>query len=144
MPANSADSQRPQTAGTHAAQENDLRIVLGFVRLAFIEKQVPAAFSQYIAAHYIQHNPYATADGAETSLAMLEGFLGQFPDLTYEVKRAASDGGLVFVHAHVKTNAQDPGAAVVDIFRLEGSHIVEHWDVLQQIDPQAPNPNAPV
>jgi predicted SnoaL-like aldol condensation-catalyzing enzyme len=35
----------------------------------------------------------------------------------------------------------DPGLAVVDIFRLEGEEIVEHWDVLQEVPANPVNPN---
>jgi predicted SnoaL-like aldol condensation-catalyzing enzyme len=30
---------------------------------------------------------------------------------------------------------------VVDIFRVEGDFIVEHWDVLQEVPSQPLNPN---
>jgi predicted SnoaL-like aldol condensation-catalyzing enzyme len=43
----------------------------------------------------------------------------------------------VIVHHHVIRHAGDPGLAVVDIFRVEGGKIVEHWDVLQDV-PEAP------
>jgi len=33
------------------------------------------------------------------------------------------------------------GEAVVDIFRLEGGKVVEHWDVIQSIPEKASNSN---
>ncbi|MGN6657417.1 MAG: nuclear transport factor 2 family protein, partial [Achromobacter mucicolens] len=36
---------------------------------------------------------------------------------------------------------EDRGQAVVDIFRLEGGKIVEHWDVSQEIPENPANKN---
>jgi predicted SnoaL-like aldol condensation-catalyzing enzyme len=35
----------------------------------------------------------------------------------------------------------DPGMAVVDIFRVESGKIVEHWDVMQAVPALAANTN---
>jgi predicted SnoaL-like aldol condensation-catalyzing enzyme len=35
----------------------------------------------------------------------------------------------------------DPGLAVVDIFRVAGKYIVEHWDVLMEVPARPVNPN---
>ncbi|MDH4874447.1 nuclear transport factor 2 family protein [Pseudomonas sp. BN515] len=126
------------------ATNRSLQLVLDFVQLAFCEKQPRAAFERFVAPDYVQHNPHVPTDGAAASLSFLEGFQAQFPALSYEVKRAASSDDLAFVHAHVRTNADDPGAALVDIFRIENGRIAEHWDVLQSIDPQSPNPRSSV
>lgn len=45
------------------------------------------------------------------------------------------------VHVHVERWPDDPGLAVVDIFRCEAGEIVEHWDVIQEIPAHNPNPH---
>ena len=52
-----------------------------------------------------------------------------------------ADGDLVFIHNHIKLNAQDRGQAAVDIFRIKKGKIVEHWDVIQDIPEKAEKNN---
>ncbi|WP_082344504.1 nuclear transport factor 2 family protein [Pseudomonas sp. P1.8] len=115
-----------------AAPLSNRQVVLEFIHLAFTEKQLRPAFERYVAPSYIQHNPNAP-DGTVAAIQFLEGFQQQFPDARYDVQRVASEDDLVFVHVHARTSADDPGIAVVDIFRLENGRIAEHWDVLQPV-----------
>jgi predicted SnoaL-like aldol condensation-catalyzing enzyme len=46
------------------------------------------------------------------------------------------------MHTHVIRWPDDPGLAVIDIFRLEDGMVVEHWDVFQEVPTQSPNPNS--
>jgi predicted SnoaL-like aldol condensation-catalyzing enzyme len=52
-----------------------------------------------------------------------------------------ADGGFVPLHVHVKFKPEDPGLAIVEIFRLEGGGIVEHWDVRQPVPDASANDN---
>jgi predicted SnoaL-like aldol condensation-catalyzing enzyme len=38
-------------------------------------------------------------------------------------------------------NADDRGMAVIDILRVEGCRVMEHWDVVQPVPAQSANPN---
>ncbi|MFI6401856.1 ester cyclase [Streptomyces sp. NPDC050548] len=87
---------------------------------------------KYLAADLIQHNPNLP-DGRKPLVEFIEGFRKQLPDARFEIKRAASSGDLVFVHTHFRATATDRGSVVVEIFRLEGGLIVEHWDVRDEI-----------
>lgn len=40
----------------------------------------------------------------------------EFPESTAEIKHMGADGDMVFIHNHIKLNAQDRGQAAVDIF----------------------------
>ncbi|MFE2415640.1 ester cyclase [Streptomyces hokutonensis] len=87
---------------------------------------------KYLAADLIQHNPNLP-DGREPLVEFIKGFRKQLPDARFEIKRSASSGDLVFVHTHFRATATDRGSVVVEIFRLEGGLIVEHWDVRDEI-----------
>ena len=61
------------------------------------------------------------------------------PGKALDVKRAIAEGDLVAVHSHVRLRADQPGAAVVHIFRFEEGRIVELWDVGQGVPEDSPN-----
>jgi predicted SnoaL-like aldol condensation-catalyzing enzyme len=98
-----------------------------------------ARVDDYIAPGYIQHSSLA-----EPTVQALKDFLDfvkvQSPGGTHNLKRAFVDGDHVIVHHHVIRHSGDPGLAVVDIFRVAGGKIVEHWDVLQDVPENPVNP----
>ena len=52
------------------------------------------------------------------------------------------DGDYVILHSHWQGLSDNPrGEAVVDIFRLEGGKVLEHWDVIQPIPETSANAN---
>ena len=110
--------------GRNAAE----RTVIGLLEMAFNQKNPAEAFNRYGGPYYRQHNPTAP-DGKDAIIAMLNGWLPTVPGLHYDIKRIVSHGDMVWVHSHVTMGPDDRGQAVVDIFRLEGGKVVEHWDV---------------
>ncbi|MEO6040347.1 MAG: nuclear transport factor 2 family protein [Croceibacterium sp.] len=100
-----------------------------------------AAADRFIAPGYIQHSPLAEP-GRDGLKAFLDLIRGQTPDAVHDVKRAFVDGDHVTVHYHVRRWPGDPGWAVIDIFRVEGGLIAEHWDVIQEVTQGGPNPNS--
>ena len=90
------------------------------------------AVEKYLGPTYTQHNP-AAPDGGEAFIAFVNGYRGQFPQLSVEIKRMIAEGDLVVTHGVIKTSPEDRGTAAADIFRLDGGKIVEHWDVLQVV-----------
>ena len=120
-------------------QEKNKRIVTEFYNLAFNEHEPLRAANIYLAEGYIQHNPHV-ADGRK---GFIEAFSGDTaPDnSTTEFKRFIAENDLVVVHSHGKSKPQDRGVAVVDIFRVTGDLITEHWDVGQKIPETSKNIN---
>jgi predicted SnoaL-like aldol condensation-catalyzing enzyme len=57
------------------------------------------------------------------------------------IRHTIAEGDLVALHALIKSDPQDRGRAVVDIFRVSGQRIVEHWDVAEPIPEAAENPH---
>ena len=121
-----------------ADPETNKQTVLAYLNTAFNEKKPAEAVEKYGGSHYIQHNPQAP-DGFEAFVQFVGGFLEQFPQTSFDIKRAVAEGELVVTHSLLKTSPEDRGTAVADFFRLEDGKVVEHWDVLQPIPESAAN-----
>ena len=87
---------------------------------------------QYLAADLLQHNPNLP-DGLTPLTAFVDGLRAQLPELRFELRRLAADGDLVFAHSHFTAAPGDPGRAVVDVFRIAGGRIAEHWDLNEAV-----------
>jgi predicted SnoaL-like aldol condensation-catalyzing enzyme len=127
-------------ADTAQCRLNPKQLVTRFMTALYIDKQVRKAFETWVDPGYIQHNPMAQT-GRQAAIDFLEPFFSQHPDIHYSIKRVMSDGNLVAVHSHGSFSAEDRGIAVVDILRVEGCKVVEHWDVVQPVPEKAANSN---
>jgi predicted SnoaL-like aldol condensation-catalyzing enzyme len=116
------------------------QIVTRFVTALYVDKQVRTAFETWVDPGYIQHNPMAQT-GRQAAIDFLEPFFAQHPDIHYSIKRIMADGNLVAVHSQGSFSAGDRGIAVVDILRVEGCKVAEHWDVVQPVPEKAANSN---
>jgi predicted SnoaL-like aldol condensation-catalyzing enzyme len=134
-----APAQTDAAASTSAQEEQNKKTVLAFYQAAINDKDFEAA-SVYMGQDYIQHNPMA-ATGPEGLKAFLEFAREETPGFKVEFKRAFADGDYVIIHAHATNGPEDRGSAVMDIFRLEGGKVVEHWDVIQPIPEDPRNQN---
>ena len=133
-------SVAPARAADTAQEEANKKVVLDFYEKAINQKDFEAA-SKHFGNRYVQHNPVA-ADGPEGLKAFL-GFLKEkFPQSRSEIKRVFADGDYVILHVHAVREPGTRGSAIVDIFKLEGGKIVEHWDVIQPIPEKAANNNS--
>ena len=116
------------------------QVVTRFMDEFYIQKKVRSSFERWVDPGYIQHNPFA-ATGRAAAIEFLTKFVEQNPDHHTRIHRIIADGNLVAVHSQVWMKAGDNGAAVVDIFRVSGCRVMEHWDVLQPVPAQAANSN---
>lgn len=99
-----------------------------------------SAIDRYWGPEYHQHNP-GIADGVAGVKAGLGGYFEAFPQLAVVRKRVIAEGDLVAVHSHYVNAPGERGQAVVDLFRVRGGRIVEHWDVLQDVPATSANDN---
>ncbi|MDX3116575.1 nuclear transport factor 2 family protein [Streptomyces scabiei] len=109
-------------------------IVARVLRAAF-DAGDTTVIDRHIRPDYIQHNPLAP-DGPDAMKAFGAAWKQQYPDATYEEKRAITDGDLVLLHSHgvlVPGNPEVPELAIFDLFRFQDGKIAEHWDILQQV-----------
>jgi predicted SnoaL-like aldol condensation-catalyzing enzyme len=116
------------------------QVATEFMTTLYVDKKVRAAFETWVDPGYIQHNPLAQS-GRDAAIGFLEPFFAQHPDISYSIKRIIADGNLVAVHSHGRFAADDRGIAVVDILRIEGCKVVEHWDVVQPVPEKSANQN---
>ena len=116
------------------------QVVTRFMTTLYVDKKARDAFETWVDPGYIQHNPMAES-GRDAAIGFLEPFLAQHPDANYSIKRIIADGSLVAVHSHGSFAPGDRGIAVVDILRVEGCKVVEHWDVVQSVPEKSANSN---
>lgn len=95
---------------------------------------------RYMHRGYVQHSALA-ATGPEGLKSFLDEQHALFPNARIDLKRSFVDGDHVTCHYHVKRFAKDPGLAVIDIFRVDGDRIAEHWEAVQEIPASIPHDN---
>ncbi|MFJ7827751.1 nuclear transport factor 2 family protein [Psychrobacillus sp. NPDC096623] len=101
---------------------------------------VREAFQKYIGPDFLHHNPFFAGDSKSLMIAM-EQNATENATKKLEVKLAIQEKDIVTVYSHIKQRSEDPGAAVVHIFRFKDNQIVEMWDVGQPIPKDSPNEN---
>ena len=118
---------------------NKKDIAASFLQLVASGK-IREAYDKYVHPNFRHHNTYFKGDRESLMIAM-EGAQKKNPNKVLDIKMALEDGDRVAVLSHVKQNLQDRGSAVVHIFRFDGNHVVEMWDLGQQIPENMPNEN---
>ena len=130
----------PAQARAEPCAQSPKQVVTRFLDLFYGQGKVREAFMTWADPGYIQHNPFA-ATGRDAAIGFLEPFVAAHPDMHAEIKRSIAEGDLVMVHSRVSWARDDRGNAVVDIFRVAGCKVVEHWDVLQPVPEKSANAN---
>lgn len=124
----------PPRSVTHLQQ----RAIFGeFVQNLYVERNGTRALLDHMPENYIQPNPFVLS-GRENGI---EGLSFLSPStVNFTIARLGMDGNIAFLHAGLqRVNVSQPTAAM-DLFRFEGSCIMEHWDVLQEVPENAINP----
>jgi predicted SnoaL-like aldol condensation-catalyzing enzyme len=114
--------------------ETNKQIALRALTGAFIDKDPNVV--EHFSANYIQHNP-TSPNGP----AAIKDLIPKLPkDFSYQPGMAVAEGDLVMVHGRYVGWGPKPMIAV-DIFRLEGGKVAEHWDVMQDEVPASASAN---
>ena len=120
-----------------ASEAHQRAIFDSFINALYIEKDVLAAFDQHIAIDLIEHDPF-DAQGRDANAAKLSNIIPYVPST---VLRHAFENNTGLIHVRVDEEGHRP-IALADIYRMNGTCIVEHWDVTQETPANATNPIA--
>ena len=118
--------------------QKNKKLVEDFFTLAFVDKKVEEAFNMYVGDNYIQHDPNFP-DKNSTIESLTKLFSN--PQIEVSVKRVIAENNLVALHLHSKNSPEDIGVAIIEIFRVDGGKIVEHWSVMQSVPEKSANEN---
>jgi len=108
-----------------------------FLRLV-VAGRIAEAYQRYVEPGGRHHNSFFHAGFPALKKAMIEDD-AQHPDKQLIVKHALVDGDMAAVHSHLVFRPEEPGMAVVHLFRFEGEKIVEFWDCGQVLPADSPN-----
>ncbi|SLM35821.1 hypothetical protein LPUS_05194 [Lasallia pustulata] len=121
---------RPATERQQRAIFND------FVSILYGDKNPIKAFDTYVALNLTEHDPF-DAQGRDANAAKLAAIV---PYAQFTVLRQNFDNNLGFIHVRIEDNPEPD--ALADIYRMDGTCIVEHWDIVQARPANATNPIA--
>ena len=102
------------------------QVVLEAITGLFIRRDA-SVLDTHFAPDYRQHNP-TIGDGVAALRALAPKLS---PNLRYEPGMIVEEGDIVMIHGRYVGWAEKPLVAV-DIFRVHGGKLVEHWDVMQE------------
>ncbi len=108
-----------------ATQNANKERVAEFINVVFNQGEVDRV-EDYIAEDYIQHG--MGEDGIEAVKADAKE---RFAGAEVDIKRIISSGDLVLAHTRVTAGEKD--FARVDIWRVNGEKLTEHWGVMQEV-----------
>jgi predicted SnoaL-like aldol condensation-catalyzing enzyme len=120
-----------------AETAEQLTIFYQFVQKFIINKDVKSAFTEHVDENCIQHNPNLLS-GRQKAIDALTPFVAMS---NFTILHAGFYNNTGYIHYRVDTSGAKPTVAA-DIVRMEGSCIMDHWDVTQ-VRPENPiNPLA--
>ena len=123
------------------SEDEERRLTL--VRTMYQEMLFPlddTRVDDFIAPDYIQHSPLAEP-GREALKAWLRATRAESPNSSQKLHRILVDGDFVVAHLHVRRWPEDRGLAVMDMYRIAGDRIAEHWEVIQELPEHPINSN---
>ncbi|RHZ49184.1 nuclear transport factor 2 family protein [Aspergillus thermomutatus] len=116
--------------------EYQREIFARFVQTLYGERNVSEAFSTYVDPDLIEHDPFdQSRDDVVARLSQI------IPDSTFTVVHSSFESDTGLVHLRLGDEDAEP-VALADIYRMDGTCIVEHWDVLQTRPENSTNPIA--
>ena len=134
-----SENVAPVSKDNATEKEKNKKMVVDFYNEVFHKHNIDI-IPKYVSEDYKQHNPFV-ADGRKAFMDFFKEDFVKNPNSSAEIKRVVAEGDTVALHVHSRTNSQDKGVAIVDIFRIKDGKIVEHWDVIQEIPNEAANNN---
>ena len=107
------------------------RLVSDYLEQVWNEGRLDVA-EKFLDAGLIQHNPNLP-NGSAPLVDFIGALRTQLPSLRFDIRRVIADDDHAVVHSLFTTGTPGQEQAVVDIFRIEHGHIVEHWDAREEV-----------
>jgi predicted SnoaL-like aldol condensation-catalyzing enzyme len=119
----------------HELTETNRNMVQAFVQDVLIDGKLDQLGEYMHDDTYVEHNP-RLADGLSTLRLALEETHSGLRRVDYvRVHRVLAEGN--FVLSVSEGNFEGIHSAFYDLFRVDGSRLVEHWDTTEKIAPQS-------
>ncbi len=112
--------------------QKNKKIVEDFYYAYGIEKNVEKCRT-FFGDTYIQHNPHVQ-DGVDHFLRFVNFRHTHYNQGRNNPKLVIAEGDKVMIHVHSVLTPGEPGRNLVDTFRVEDGKVIEHWDVIENID----------
>ena len=114
--------------------------LVGRVGDAVFNRHDLSVLERHVREDYIQHNPLVP-QGREGFRRFFADAFRAVPDWRHETKMAAAEGDLVWVYGTYRGTQTGEWLGIpatgkafamdaVDVFRVEGGRLAEHWDVM--------------
>lgn len=117
-------TRAPERQFDHRPHQNKALVLEAMTSL--FQRRDTSAIERLYTQDYIQHNP-DIPQGRDALVAIV----AQLPEeVFYEPGLMVSEGDLVAIHGRIRGWSDKP-QVVVDLFRVKGGKLAEHWDVLQ-------------
>lgn len=100
----------------------------GFLAL-MAKHEFRAAVDRYTAKNYIQHD-LGVPPGREGAIAYFKEELARGEQVS--IDGMVAEGNMVGLHLHRKFGDGSPPVEVIEIWRVEGGRLAEHWGVNQK------------
>ena len=126
----------PNTTTNIATTDQQFAAITSFNTLLFQEKQSSKAFSTYVATDLINHAPDVPGDGSKLAHDTISGLL-EVSDVEIEQVFVGQDHSTTYF----KATTANGTIAAMEVFRLSGTCLVEHW-VVQVPVTKSSNPHA--
>jgi predicted SnoaL-like aldol condensation-catalyzing enzyme len=108
------------------------------------QRRALEAVEKYIADDFIEHDPMIeSGDKAGFVKFLLDNGWNELggPDYKFFTDRVVAQGEWVVTHMHVTEGPDDPVLVFMDIYRVQGGKLVEHWHVRQEEPRTSENPH---
>lgn len=128
--------KKPYCPGRQVSEIVQKDLFRHFLDTLYGEKNVSKAFETYVSSNIIEHDP-VDSQNRDAIVARLSKII---PSASLSILRWNFDSNIGL--AHLKVDEQPEPAALADIYRMDGSCIVEHWDVIQKRPANTKNPIA--
>ncbi|GAA3221418.1 nuclear transport factor 2 family protein [Nonomuraea helvata] len=91
------------------------------------------ALAPLLSDDFVHHRPDSTSSTKAEWLAAVRAALVPLAGMRVEIQHVLADGDHVVMHSRRRLPGEEPGIAVVDIWRLDDGLIAEGWEIIEPV-----------